>query len=42
LPYTAQNNIVDLKTPPHSIEAEQSVLGGLMLVRMISTVKIIV
>ncbi|MCK5359518.1 MAG: replicative DNA helicase, partial [Gammaproteobacteria bacterium] len=31
LPYTAQNNIVDLKTPPHSIEAEQSVLGGLML-----------
>lgn len=31
LSYVAQNNITDLKTPPHSIEAEQSVLGGLML-----------
>ena len=31
LSYVAQNKITDLKTPPHSIEAEQSVLGGLML-----------
>ena len=29
--YTAENKLVELKTPPHSIEAEQSVLGGLML-----------
>ncbi len=28
---TARKNIEILKTPPHSIEAEQSVLGGLML-----------
>ena len=29
--YNAENKLVELKTPPHSIEAEQSVLGGLML-----------
>ena len=28
---TARNNIEIIKTPPHSIEAERSVLGGLML-----------
>lgn len=26
-----KNNVTDLKVPPHAIEAEQSVLGGLML-----------
>ena len=31
MPSTAENKLVELKTPPHSIEAEQSVLGGLML-----------
>ena len=29
--YAADNPPVNLKVPPHSIEAEQSVLGGLML-----------
>ena len=27
----AQENVFQFKTPPHSIEAEQSVLGGLLL-----------
>lgn len=27
----SDNKIKDLKVPPHSIEAEQSVLGGVML-----------
>lgn len=31
MPNSAANKLVELKTPPHSIEAEQSVLGGLML-----------
>ncbi|GBE07552.1 replicative DNA helicase [bacterium BMS3Bbin11] len=29
--YSTENKLAELKTPPHSIEAEQSVLGGLML-----------
>ncbi|MEA1889606.1 MAG: replicative DNA helicase [Pseudomonadota bacterium] len=31
MPYSTESKLEDLKTPPHSIEAEQSVLGGLML-----------
>ncbi|HDH08687.1 MAG TPA: replicative DNA helicase [Gammaproteobacteria bacterium] len=31
LSYSTENKLAELKTPPHSIEAEQSVLGGLML-----------
>jgi replicative DNA helicase len=31
LSVVAENNLDQLRTPPHSIEAEQSVLGGLML-----------
>lgn len=31
MPYSTESKLEELKTPPHSIEAEQSVLGGLML-----------
>jgi len=31
LSYITEKKLTELKTPPHSIEAEQSVLGGLML-----------
>ena len=29
--YASESQTVSLKVPPHSVEAEQSVLGGLML-----------
>jgi len=31
IPYPGDNDVSQLKVPPHSIEAEQAVLGGLML-----------
>ena len=32
-PASQQSNLTKLKVPPHSVEAEQAVLGGLMLDR---------
>ena len=32
-PASQQSNLTTLKVPPHSVEAEQAVLGGLMLDR---------